>query len=1130
MTLIKLLGPHFGNNTQARGLEYASMGRVRIDERTQSHVHAVVRGSERYYVDFSFDGVVLGLSCSCRHFEDGHPCKHLWATALVIAADPELANWEGLHPREVDFEFLDLEDDPLDPFLANILPAASWRLRRARRKAAPEPRKETWRMPLEQLRSGLLLAAAHQSAPELDDAAALAGADILFVLDGATSNASGELTFDAVKRVRKKNGDWSKPKALRLSRRAVDGLPEGPVRDALTVLAGMRVGGEGFGYSDYAYVAPISTRFTMNAGLASVVLPGLCAAGRCVLGPVGDAGLKPLTWDDTGVPWTMAIALEEGDGEAFRFVGSFTRGEMRVPVATAQVVTRECLVADSQIGRLEAGAGWAWMAHLRRSGGLAVPPGEVDRFLELIFTMPGLPPLVLPKSLGVDVEDVPAVACLRLGTPRNGIGQLVPATLSFDYGGTMVVAGARGSVVYRAADRRGVRRDERFEEDAERTALRLGFVFGQEWRWGGVPEAGRLHIEPARVPSAVAELVDAGWRVEGEGKVFRSFTGSSVSVRSGIDWFELHGRVEFGEQGAAVPELLSALASGERYVTLGDGSVGLLPEEWLRRFAGMAGFGKAEGDHIRFRPTQAALLDALLSAQPNVDVDAGFEAARTRLKAFTAVRPAAAPETFVGTLRAYQQEGLGWLQFLRVFGFGGCLADDMGLGKTVMVLALLEWVRGQQEAARAGGAGEPGDVGAAGGDANAVHRPSIVVAPKSVVFNWVREAERFAPGLRVVDYTGVGRTTARSSLANVDLVVTSYGTLRQDAVRLKDVDFEYVILDEAQAIKNAGTVSAKAARLLRGRHRLALSGTPIENHVGELWSIFEFLNPGMLGSGALFKSGALLRGEGGEEQLKLLGGAVRPFILRRTKAQVATDLPARQEETLWCDLSPRERKLYDQLRDHYRAALLGRVQKGGLGRAKLQILEALLRLRQAACHPGLVDPTKTADGSAKLDVLVEQLGEVLEEGHKAIVFSQFTSLLALVRRRLDGLRMNYLYLDGQTRDREPLVQRFQDDERCKLFLISLKAGGLGLNLTAADYVYLLDPWWNPAAEAQAIDRAHRIGQTRPVFAYRLIARDTVEERILELQAQKRQLADAIITEDNSVIANLTREELEKLLR
>jgi SNF2 family DNA or RNA helicase len=244
---------------------------------------------------------------------------------------------------------------------------------------------------------------------------------------------------------------------------------------------------------------------------------------------------------------------------------------------------------------------------------------------------------------------------------------------------------------------------------------------------------------------------------------------------------------------------------------------------------------------------------------------------------------------------------------------------------------------------------------------------------------------------------------------------------------------------------------------------------------------------------------------------------------------VARDLPPRQEETIWCELEGAERRLYDELRQHYRATLLGIIERRGMGRSKLQVLEALLRLRQAACHPGLLDKTRASQSSAKLDALLPQLAEVREEGHKAIVFSQFTSLLAILRHHLDAEGVQYEYLDGQTRDREERVSRFQEDEECRLFLVSLKAGGLGLNLTAADYVFLLDPWWNPAVEAQAIDRAHRIGQTRPVFAYRLIARETVEERILDLQRQKRDLADAIITEDNSVIGNLTRDELEALL-
>jgi SNF2 family DNA or RNA helicase len=346
---------------------------------------------------------------------------------------------------------------------------------------------------------------------------------------------------------------------------------------------------------------------------------------------------------------------------------------------------------------------------------------------------------------------------------------------------------------------------------------------------------------------------------------------------------------------------------------------------------------------------------------------------------------------------------------------------------------------------------------------------------------------------------------------------------------LKDVELDYAILDEAQAIKNASTDAAKAARLLRADHRLALSGTPVENHLGELWSVFEFLNPGMLGTASALGLDAANGKSPDESTRTLLAGALRPFILRRTKAQVAPELPARTEQTVYCELEPLQRRLYDELRDHYRSALRGQIERVGLSRAKIMVLEALLRLRQAACHPGLIDRRRVAEPAGKLDVLLPRVREVLAEGHKALVFSQFTSFLAIVRRRLDAERIRYEYLDGQTRDREARVEHFQTDPSCGLFLVSLKAGGLGLNLTAAEHVFLLDPWWNPAVEAQAIDRAHRIGQTRHVLAFRLIARDTVEEKILALQAEKRELAEAIITERNSLIRTLTRDDLELLL-
>jgi SNF2 family DNA or RNA helicase len=401
------------------------------------------------------------------------------------------------------------------------------------------------------------------------------------------------------------------------------------------------------------------------------------------------------------------------------------------------------------------------------------------------------------------------------------------------------------------------------------------------------------------------------------------------------------------------------------------------------------------------------------------------------------------------------------------------------------------------------------------------------VVPKSVVPHWADEAARFTPGLRFGIFHGADRHGLAGNLAHYDVLVTTYATLRLDLPRLREMEFDLVVLDEAQAIKNSASQTAKACRLIRSRLRLALTGTPIENHLGELWSLFEFLNPGLLGALPVLSDHAG-RSWLPPAALATVARALTPLLLRRTKDQVLTELPPKTEQTLFCELSPKERKRYDQLRDHYRQVLLGKAAPS-LSGAKIIVLEALLRLRQAACHAALLDPGMLKEPSAKLDALLEQIAEIEAGGHKAIVFSQFTKFLAIVRDRLDRAGVVYEYLDGKTVDRRAKVDRFQNDPTCSLFLISLKAGGVGLNLTAASYVFLLDPWWNPAVETQAIDRAHRIGQTRAVFAYRLIARDTVEEKIIELQKEKRALADAIVSQDTRLLKQLTAEDLARLL-
>ena len=652
----------------------------------------------------------------------------------------------------------------------------------------------------------------------------------------------------------------------------------------------------------------------------------------------------------------------------------------------------------------------------------------------------------------------------------------------------------------RLQERRVILRDRAAESAAAARLVELSFR-----RMGtSLDGRGRLELSPRHLGAAARVLLAEGWRVEAEGKLYRSPNSVRVEVVSGIDWFDVRGAVDFEGASLPLPDVLAALRRGESVVSLGDGTIGMLPEEWLKKYGLLGTFGSPKDGALRFRRSQAGLLDALLAAEPDVQVDAGFVKARRGLAAFDGVRPVQPAPGFVGRLREYQREGLGWLRFLERFGFGGCLADDMGLGKTVQVLAMLQGRRKGRKA----------------------EAPSLVVVPRSLVFNWKDEAARFVPSLKILDYTSPDRPREPEAFRGFDVVLTTYGTLRRDVLRLRDVAFDYVILDEAQAVKNPGTESAKAVRLLRGDHRLALSGTPIENHLGELWSLFEFLNPGMLGHSQSFRRGT---GSLDPNERTLLAKALRPFILRRTKGEVAKDLPPKVEQTVHCELGPRQRKVYDDLRRHYRAALLARVDRDGLARSKMHILEALLRLRQAACHPGLIDPKKAGEPCAKVDVLLPRLEELREGGHKALVFSQFTTFLGIVRAQLDARGVRYEYLDGKTRDRAAHVRRFQEDPACPLFLISLKAGGLGLNLTAAEYVFLLDPWWNPAVEAQAIDRTHRIGQNRHVFAYRLIARETVEEIVIELQERKRGLIEALLGPDKSLVGELRREDLELLL-
>jgi superfamily II DNA or RNA helicase len=1116
-SLVACLSDCFGREVKNKGWSYAADGRVRFQTGTQNQAAARVLGTRWYDVELRReDGGLVG-SCTCEYCRDEYmPCKHLWA-AIIKADDlsylrgpnQEIPAWfeldEAVFDDEVDESYHDeWIDEPARP------PQPPKWTRSTPKPPAPTKPAVTWRKQVDSIRAVVSQATAPSGVRSQSWSG---GREVLYVVDMASSLKSDGLALNLQFCDRKLNGEWSRPKSARFSMEDLRGAPNLADREIINALLGARDQSSYYGMYSYGYYNAAPLEYVVPPALMVSLVEKACRTGRCVVTD-GNGEPRPLRWDDAG-PWEFCVAVQrEGDEADYRLNAFVRRGDVTLPIAPPiQTLLGELIFFADSVARLEHFGAASWFRVLRNLGSISVPHDQGTELACELLAMPRLPKLDMPDELRFEQVVAAPKPCLKVMAPDQkewGSKRLL-AALAFDYEGNVIPNDDPRPRLVEKDSRRVIARDTAAETAACEELRRLGLRPASRWSRQDAP----LELKPKHLPRAVAELTALGWRVEAEGKLYRTPGEITIEVSSGIDWFELHGSVDYGETTASLPKLLAALKKGQNTVELDDGSFGMLPEEWLKKYGVLAGLGMANDDHLRFTRSQVGLLDALLASQPEATCDELFTRARDQLKRFDGIKPLDAPAGFVGQLRGYQCDGLGWMNFLEQFRFGGCLADDMGLGKTVQVLALLEARRAER--VKSASTGKP----ASG--------PSLVVVPKSLVFNWKQEAARFAPQLRVLDHTGVDRTKGVAHFDDYDVVLTTYGTLRRDAIDFKDAEFDFVILDEAQAVKNASTDQAKAVRLLRGRQRLALSGTPIENHLGELWSLFDFLNPGMLGAASVLRLGGAGARNPDPATRELLAKALRPFILRRTKDQVAKDLPPKLEQTIYCELESAQRKLYDELRDHYRSTLLGRVDRDGINKSKIQILEALLRLRQAACHPGLIDKSRKGEPCAKLDMLLPQLEEVMDEGHKVLVFSQFTSLLAILRDRLDTDKVPYEYLDGKTRDRGSRVEHFQNDPACKLFLISLKAGGLGLNLTAAEYVFLLDPWWNPAVEAQAIDRTHRIGQTRQVFAYRLIARDTVEEKVLKLQETKRNLADAIINADNSLIRNLGREDLELLL-
>ncbi len=582
-----------------------------------------------------------------------------------------------------------------------------------------------------------------------------------------------------------------------------------------------------------------------------------------------------------------------------------------------------------------------------------------------------------------------------------------------------------------------------------------------------------------------------------------------VAASSKNDWFEVDISVQFGDMSVKMSELRRAAQERDEYVLLSDGKLGMLPLEWLEKVKKYLRLGQVEKGKLRVSKLRFNALDELFDTIDQNEIREELKAKKDKLLQFENISRTALPEV-KAQLRDYQNDGYQWLHFLHEYGWGGILADDMGLGKTLQMITFLKSLvdRGIKN--------------------------NLVVVPTSLLFNWQNEIDKFCPELDYLLYYGSNRKKLEEEVRSADVIITTYGLLVSDIKLLKEQQFGYIILDESQAIKNPSSKRYKAAAVLNGHNKVAMTGTPIENNTMDLYAQMSFTNPGLLVSTHHFKKyyATPIDRYGNKEAAEELGKMIHPFMLRRTKEMVATELPPKTESVLYCEMDAPQRKLYNALKDQYKNEFNDLIAQNSFDQNKMHVLQALTKLRQICNAAQLLNDDEYIyeDASVKIDTLEEHIQEKTGN-HKILIFSQFVGMLQLIKKKVEDLGVAYCYLDGQTtkNGREKAVEQFQNDENTRVFLISLKAGGTGLTLTAADYVYIVDPWCNPAVENQAIDRCYRIGQDKKVIAYRMICKDTIEEKIMEYQSKKTAVSDSIISTDETIGKQISKDDILALL-
>ncbi len=701
---------------------------------------------------------------------------------------------------------------------------------------------------------------------------------------------------------------------------------------------------------------------------------------------------------------------------------------------------------------------------------------------------------------------------LRIIYSPEGEAQL---QLYFQYGNYTFPAGGNHAITVKyvhepEADQHKfyrIKRSTAWEEKREALLAQMGLQKADALFSTFKPKDIGLGFNPSAIEwvnEHLAELEKEGFHITQSHKEKRFLIGKtsiSIEIAEENDWFDVKAIVRFGPYEIPFTSLRQHIINKQQEFELPNGEIAIIPQEWFSQYEHLFQFSSKK-DEIRLNRVHIGLLNDV-----SEHTEVTMQRKLNKLGEFDEIADIEAPKKFKGSLRPYQKAGYNWFHFLQEYRFGGLLADDMGLGKTVQTLALLQH---QKELLGANDA-----------------RTSLLIVPTSLIFNWQKEAERFVPDLRVHLHTGGNRSKDNFAFSHFDLIITTYGIARIDEDLLSGFFFNYIILDESQNIKNPRSKSFSSIKQLKSKHKLALSGTPIENSVLDIWSQMHFANPGLLGSFTYFQKEFVqaIEKKKDEEKARRLQAIIKPFVLRRTKSQVATELPPKSEQIFYCSMSDEQLEYYERVKSEYRNALLDGAFSGKA--TQIALLQGLTKLRQLANHPAMIDQGYDG-GSGKFDAAIELMESIIKEGNKVLIFSQFVKHLQLFRAHFEKEKIRYAYLDGSTSDRNAAVKAFKEADDIQVFLISIKAGGVGLNLTEADYVFILDPWWNPAVEQQAIDRSHRIGQVKNVFIYKFISKDSIEEKILALQGMKKSLASSLITTEESFVKSLSKADISEL--